>query len=243
MNRVFLVVVLFSISLFANPYTSLDPKVQLSIMINHFVTKEVEALLPPRPQKDKYKQEDVDLNPGQYERYYNYIERLRAIERSKKSELKKIQEKFRGQAGYYNGKLHAIQKEYQDLKNLSPLLQKAINNGFKVVYGKPYVTGYSNKEERVEAKLKATKIYHLDNKLDLEIVFDKKIADIHHYRKYPALVHFNYDGENLSIEGIEIVIDNQTYTAKLKNENNGKIKLKVKINDDIFQKINLEDNK
>jgi hypothetical protein len=243
MNRVLMILILSVTVLFANPYKSLDTQTQLSIMINHFLTEEVKGILPPKPKKEKYVQEDFDPNPGQYERYYNYIQRLKAMEQTKKEALQKIDEKFRGKAAYYNGKVDVIKNEYQDIKKLSPLLQKAINNSFKVVYGKPYVSEFINKEGYVKATLQAKKIYSFDNELDLEVNFDNTIKSLHQYKKYPAIVDFTYDGEYLQIADVKIVINDKIYFAKLKNENNGKIKLKVKINDDIFQKIKIEDDK
>ena len=243
MNKIVFICILFISSLFANPYKVLSEETQLSIMVNYFFNRQIKEEFPPRPIKEVYVEEENNLNPGQYERYYNYIQRLKAIEETRRESIQKIEEKFRGKASYYNGKLDALKEYYKDKTNRKAFLQEAINQAFKVVYGKPYVSAFRNKKDMVEAKLRATPIYDLENSLDLDLIYDIEILKIHDYKRYPAFVYFNYENEYLEIDSIKIVIDGEAYYGKLKNQNNGKIKLKVKINDDIFQKIKLEDHK
>jgi len=244
MIRIFLFFVFLTSIVFGNPYKSIDPQTQLSIMINHFFNEQIKETFPQKPVKDIYVEEEADLNPGKYERYYNYVQRLKAIEQTRKDELQKIEEKFKGQAAYYNSKLDAIKNQYEKKQNISSFLQRSINNGFKVVYGKPVVSEFQNKEKLVEAKLSAISIYkNPKNTLDIPIIFENNISLKHKYEKYPVLVSFKYDGEYLIIDEVKLSINDKQYRAKLKNENNGKIKLKVKINDDIFQKIKIEENR
>ena len=71
--------------------------------------------------------------------YYNYIQRLRAIQQSRTDEQSDIDEKYAGKVGFYNGKLKNLKKHYDKEENLYPLLQNAFNKTFRVIYGKPKI--------------------------------------------------------------------------------------------------------
>jgi hypothetical protein len=241
MSRAIFFTFIFASILFANPYKTLDIDTQLSIFTNHFISEQIKKELPKKPKKEEYVPEDIDLNPGKYERYYNYVQRLKAIEQSKKEALEKIEQKFRGQASYYNGKLDSIKNFYEDEKNLEPLLKKALNNAFKVVYGKPIVEDFQLDGSFAGATLSAMPLYRLENPLNLKLLFDQELLDEKLLSSYEALVSFKRDKNAYSIDEVQIKVDDTPYSGKIKNKNNATFKLNVKINNDIFQKIKLED--
>jgi hypothetical protein len=234
--------ILFTSIVWANPYKTLDIDTQLSIMVNYFIGEQIKKELPEKPVKQKYIPEEVDLNPGKYERYYNYIQRLKAIEQTEKEALAKIEEKFRGKASYYNGKLHSIRSSYEDKKKLEPLLKKALNNAFKVVFGKPIIQDFQMDGSFAGATLSAIPLYQLENSLKLKVLFDPKLFEQKLDDRYYADVSFEKKEYTFVIDTVTIKVDGKKYKGKIKNKNNATFKLKVKINDDIFQKIKLEDN-
>jgi hypothetical protein len=241
MSKFAIVLSFFICSLWANPYKTLDHDTQLFIFTNHFISEQIKEELPQKPVKERYIPEDIDLNPGKYERYYNYIQRLKAIEQTKKEAIAKIEQKFQGQASYYNGKIDSIKNHYQEGKNLEPLLKKAFNNAFKVVFGKPIVEDFQKEQMSTSAQLKAVSLYQLDNTMDLKVLFDQELLKKKLSQHYEAIVHFKRDGDIFTIDEVAIEVDGKTYRGKIKNKNSASFKLEVKINNDIFQKIKLED--
>ena len=235
---VFLPLYLFSLS---NPYTDLPTNEKLNIMINHFLNIALENSRPSFPQKKPLKDDGATLNPIKYELYFNYIQRIKAIRESRAKEQEKINEDYIGKIGFYNGKLKVLKKFYLKDENLYPLLQDSVNKAFKVVFGKPEFTNiiYNEEINRLEAKISSIKIYDVADfkPLDLELFVYKGIRDefIKYHNESDIKVRFDFDGEYLIFKDVIFVFKKNEYVGKFLDSVKTKIKLNIKINDDIFQ--------
>jgi len=233
---------LFSLS---NPYTDLPTNEKLNVMLNHFLQLSLENTRPNLPQKKLLKDDGATLDPVKYELYFNYIQRLKAIRESRAKEQLKIDEDYLGKLGFYNGKLKALKKIYSKDENLYPLLQESINKAFKVVFGKPKFTSivYNDEINRLEAKLSTIKIYNVAdfNPLDLELFVYKGIRNefIKYHNESDIKVRFDFDGEYLIFKDVIFKFNENEYVGEFLGSEQRKIKLNIKINDDIFQAVKI----
>jgi len=233
---------LFSLS---NPYTDLPTNEKLNVMLNHFLQLSLENTRPNLPQKKLLKDDGATLDPVKYELYFNYIQRLKAIRESRAKEQLKIDEDYLGKLGFYNGKLKALKKIYSKDENLYPLLQESINKAFKVVFGKPKFTNivYNDEINRLEAKLSTIKIYNVAdfNPLDLELFVYKGIRNefIKYHNESDIKVRFDFDGEYLIFKDVIFKFNENEYVGEFLGSEQRKIKLNIKINDDIFQAVKI----
>jgi len=241
----------FSLTIFlqANPYKELDSTIKLNLMINHFLNDELKKIVPPKPIKKKLKDDGLSLDPVKYEQYYNYIQRIKAITDSRVEAQNNINEKFEGKVGFYNGKLKKLKRFYEKEKNINPILQKSINKAFKVVYGKPKFINisYNKKDNIIYGILHIEDIYNIDKFEDKKIKIDIPKKDREYflkiYEKVKVLIAFKYKNNNLYLKDITYIFNNKKYKANFVKIRNKKIKLNIKINDDIFQLIKIEDKK
>jgi len=242
MIKVFLITISFISIVFANPYKQMPKSEKLSIFINYFLNEELKMILPKAPIKDQLKDDGASLDPIKHELYFNYIQRLRAIKQSRLIEQKKIDEKYEGQIAFHNKKLKSLKKYYQKEENLKPLLQKAINKAFKVVYGQPYFENlnYDINKNKFYGNLQVKDIYNIETfkPKNISIYIPKKSIKkfLKVYKNIQPIVMFFYDMKNKSLKFENIIFDFESikYIADFINNNKNEIKLDIKINDDIF---------
>jgi hypothetical protein len=237
---------LFSID---NPYTSLDNDEKLNVMINHFLTLSLEKSKPPFPQKSELKDDGATLDPVKYELYFSYIQRLKAIRESRAEEQIIIDEDYIGKIGFYNGKLKSLKKFYNKNENLYPLLETSINKAFKIVFGKPSFSNimYDDDINLLRGNLNTIDLYKVSSFIPKELEFfvykGNRDDFIKNYKYSDIKVRFTYDGKYLIYKDVLFSFKNNEYLAKFINPTNHKIKLDIKINDDIFQAIKIGDIK
>jgi len=246
---VFIPLSLFSIS---NPYTSLAVDEKLNIMINHFLNKSLENTKPPLPVKKILKDDGASLDPVKYELYFSYIQRLKVIRESRAEEQLRLDEEYRGKIGFYNGKLKSLKKFYAKEKNLYPLLNTSIQKAFKIVFGKPIFTNiiYNDDINLLEANLSVIDIYKVaifePKKLELFVYKGLRNDFISNSKESDIKVRFDFDGTYLTYKDVVFQYKENEYIGRfinLLNESSRKIKLNIKINDDIFRPLKIGDRK
>lgn len=238
-----LLFILMSSSVLAvmNPYKNLNSTEKLNVMVNYFLNEQLKRLKPAKPTKEKLKDDGANLNPIKYESYFQYIQRLKAIRESRIAQQKKIDEKYEEQIAFYNSKLKILQKIYSDKKALNPILEKNINKAFKVIYGDPKIAHiqYDKSNDTFTGQLVALDIYHIDNFLPKDISFRVSKNDLEsfftRYNEAQVDVVFNYENNLLTFKSIIFKYNNHLYKGCFINKNDENIKLKIKINDDIFR--------
>jgi len=234
----------FYLAALTDPYSSLSEDEKLNVMINHFLNISLENAKPPVPTKRELPDDGATLDPVKYEQYFSYIQRLKAITESRSEEQQRIDEDYRGKIGFYNGKINALKEFYQNDKNLYPLISKSINKAFKIVYGKPIVSNiiYDDEINLLKANLDSKDIYGVEKfpKKEVELFIHQSIRDdfMEDHDLSDVLVRFDYDGTFLLYKDILITYKGNEYIGNFLNPSNKKIKLKIKINDDIFRPIN-----
>ncbi len=249
MMRCLFIVLSLSLFLQANPYKELDSTIKLNLMINYFLNEELRKVTPLTPVKDKVQDDGLSLDPVKYERYYNYIQRIKAIHDSRVEVQKDIDEKYAGKVGFYNGKLKVLKRFYAKDENLNPLLQISINKAFKVVYGKPKLKDirHSAEDNMMYGLLHIEDIYGIDKfedrRIKINIKKDKVDEFLKIYEKLKIKVQFDYKNNKLSLINGLFILDKKEYKVNFTDKINKKIKLDIKINDDIFHLIKIKDKK
>jgi hypothetical protein len=229
---------LFAIS---NPYKDFDVHEKLNVMINYFLNEALKETKPPEPVKRIIKDDGATLDPVKYELYFNYIQRLKAIKESRAEEQKAINVEYAGKIGFYNGKLKSLRNYYSKKENLYALLQESINKGFKIVYGKPTFTNieYNSEINLLKANLRAIDMYDVETfpskEIELFVYEGHRNNFIENSDKAEIIVRFNYDGEYLTYKDVLFHFEQDDYIGTFINPSNEKIKLNIKINDDIFR--------
>ncbi|MGB3751463.1 MAG: hypothetical protein WA945_07835 [Arcobacteraceae bacterium] len=232
-----------------NPYDSLSANEKLNVMANHFLNVSLENVKPPVPIKRELADDGATLDPVKYEQYFSYIQRLKAITESRAEEQIRIDEEYRGKLGFYNGKLNSLEEFYQKDENLYPVIAKSVNKAFKIVYGKPVFSDivYDDEVNLLKANLNSRDIYGVEKfqKKEVELFIHESIRDdfMTDHQLSDILVRFEYDGTSLMYKDILITYKGNEYIGNFLNRSNQKIKLKIKINDDIFRPINTGESK
>jgi hypothetical protein len=242
-----IVILLMPLYLFAiiSPYQSLDVHEKLNVMINYFLNESLKNNKPPIPIKRKLKDDGATLDPVKYELYFSYIQRLKAIKESRAEEQEAIDEEYAGKIGFYNGKLNSLKEHYEKKENLDPILVESVNRAFKVVFGKPTFTNieYNNEINLLKGKLNTFDMYEIENfkpkDVELFVYAGKRDEFMEHYTKANLKVRFNYDEEYLTYKDVFFTFGNEEFIGKFLNRTNEKIKLDIKINDDIFRKVKI----
>jgi len=254
MIRVFFIFSFFSfVVLYANPYKQLDGEVKLNLMVNYFLNKELKNIVPKKPVKKILEDDGLSIEPVKYEKYFNYIQRIKTINEGRKADQEILDEKEIGRIAFYNSKIKQLKKFYNKNDNLHPIINSSINKAFKVVYGNPIFKDikYNEKENKVYGKLSVDNIYDVDvfkiKNFVIEMNKDKAELFMEMYEDIKPVISFIYDKDILRFNEIRFYINSQKYIANFEennvNKTNDKIKLKIKINDDIFHLINNEDKK
>lgn len=250
MKKILLVLLIpFYLFAISSPYDSLAANEKLNVMINHFLNISLENIKPPLPKKRALKDDGATLDPVKYELYFSYIQRLKAIRESRAEEQLTIDEDYIGKIGFYNGKLKSLKKFYDKEENLYPFLEDSINKAFKVVFGKPTFSDiiYDNEINLLKANLNSVDIYKVADfkPQKLELFVYKGIRDdfIKNNHESNIKVRFDFDGTYLMYKDVLFTFKDNEYIGNFINLPNKKIKLNIKINDDIFRSLEIGDIK
>jgi len=249
MRKLFLILLLpFYLFGVNNPYKTLNTDEKLNVMINHFLNLELENIKPPLPQRRELKDDGATLDPVKYELYFSYIQRLKAIKESRAEEQITIEDDYQGKIGFYNGKLKSLKKFYAKKENLYPLLSVSIQKAFKIVFGKPFFSDikYDSEINMLRANLNSIDIYKIaefhPKKLELFIYKGIRKDFIQNHKKSNIKVQFTFDGNYLQYKNVLFTFKDNEYVGRFLNDEN-KIKLNIKINDDIFRPLKNGDKK
>ena len=229
-----------------DPYKELNVDEKINLLVNYFLNKDLKKIVPPKPIKESIK-DDSPINPVKYELYFSYIQRLKAINDSRKEEQQNIDEKYAGQIGFYNGKLKKLKKHYDKEENLHPILQNSFNKVYKILYGKPKLKDvkYDKTINKITATVWVESIYDYMNwkerKITIEMPSNIKDIFIDKNRMSKILINYEYKDNLLKIKDLSITFNEKIYKANFINQINNTIKLVIKINDDIFKFIKIED--
>lgn len=241
MSKILLFFVLTVFS-FANPYNNISVDEKLMLFTNYFLNESLKEKLPKKPLKGVPQKHEYNYEPTKYELYYNYVQRIKAIEEEIAQEQEKLDQTYKADIYKYNKKLKALQKFYSQEKNLYPVFTESFNKALKVVYGKPILTLKSG-STGVEFFLDIQPIYSeysfTPKPLEFNYADEKRMFNF--YEKCEVSVTFNFTNNTLLYDEVVCSYKDKIYQGKFNNLNNEKIKLNVKINDDIFQQIIIED--
>ena len=240
MIRIVLCIALVFTFNFANPYKNLDEEEQVELFTNYFINETLTSKLPPLPKRGKPQEHEYNYEPTKYELYYNYVQRIKAIQDALADEQKGLNEKYEADIYKYNKKLKALSKFYSQDKNLYPILTESFNKAFKIVYGKP-ILKIAKADIGIQFFLDSESIYSKNKFSPVPVEFnyadEKRLFGF--YEKCELSVTFEYNNGMLSYDEVVCDYKDNFYQGKLKPKNNEKTKLNVKINDDIFQQIKL----
>ncbi|MEA3513520.1 MAG: hypothetical protein U9R37_07940 [Campylobacterota bacterium] len=237
-----ILVLLLPIYIFAavNPYTTLSTNEKLEVVINYFINEELKTKLPPKPIKEILKDDGANMDPVKYERYFNYVQRLKAIRESRAAEQKNIDERYLGKIGFYNAKLKKLKKFYTKKENIYPIINNSINKGFKIIFGQPMIKDMVHYQgsDTVIVNLTASDIYRLDKFKNRRVkiyIYPYKVENLlQNYLKSNTIVNFKYDGTYLVAQDISVFYEDEEFIGNFMEKELFKIKLDIKINDDIF---------
>ncbi len=231
---------------YTNPYTDLTIDQKLSIMINYFIQRKIKDQLPKKPIKEKLN-DNAPIKIIKYERYYNYIQRLKHLKEDRKNKRLKIEQKYKEEIQQYNKKILKLKQFYQNKKNFEPLLNQAINNSFKILYGKLTISKPYIKNKMLYAQLKTIPIYKNSYKFikTIKIInIDKKLYNyfIEYYRVISILVNFNYNPKTniLKYKDISIMLNDTKYSAIFQT-NTQIYKLNITLDKNIFKLLNTKE--
>lgn len=227
-----------------NPYTDLKLDEKVNLLANYFFNEELKTKLPKKPKKQE--QEELgDIPPIKYEQYFAYIQRLKALKSAWEDEEKKINEKYEGQVGYYNGNMKTLYKFYKKKENQIELIQNSINKTLKVFFGKPKIVNLEAvpNSDIITADLFSNDFYGygyvFKRKIKIKIPIKEQKDFLERYRRSLVIVRIEYEDNTLNFIDSVIHFEGKKYFAKFENNFNEKIKLDIKINDDIFAPIKI----
>ena len=236
-KTVLLVALLYSIH-FANPYKNLDQYEKINLFTNYFLNETLTSKLPPLPQREKPAEHEYNYEPTKYELYYNYVQRIKAIQDALAQEQLELDEKYEADIYKYNKKLKALFKYYKQDKNLFPIFTESFNKAFKAIYGKPILT-IAKADVGIQFFLSNEPIYNKNKLTPIPIEFnygdEKRLFNF--YEKCEVSVTFEYNDNSITYDEVVCEYEDNFYQGKINLKNSEKIKLDVKINDDIFQQI------
>ena len=248
MRQIITIILLFTIALKANPYEDLNYQIKLNLILNYFINKEIKDNIPSKPIKGILEDDGLNTEPIKYEKYFQYIQRIKAIHESRTEAQQNIDDKYAQKVEFYNAKLKVLKKFYKDSQNLNPIIQNGINKAFKVIYGKPIFKDlkYSKDMNSIEGLLFVQNIYNIEHFKSKKIVIlnlkDKSSDFLDTYQDIRINVRFKYYNDTLSLKDILFAFDSDWYTANFVEKTNKNFKLQIKINDDIFSLIKIENN-
>lgn len=243
-----IVLLLLPVYLFAvvSPYESLDFDEKINLMANYFFNEELQSKLPKKPEKQKH-EKIGDIKAIKHEAYFAYIQRLKALKKAWEEEEKKINEKYEGEVGYYNGNMKALFKFYKKPINQKDIIQNSINKTLKVFLGKPKLQNLEIIKDtpKIEADLFANDFYGYGYKFEHRVVLDIPLEDqmsfYNRYRRSKIIVRVHYEDRLLSFADVKVYFEGKEYNGRFKNNVKDTVKLDIKINDDIFQPIKIKE--
>ncbi|MEA2050568.1 MAG: hypothetical protein U9O56_07545 [Campylobacterota bacterium] len=231
-----------------NPYDNLSTDDKINILVNLFVNEELKQIIPKPPIKAELK-DNSEIVPVKYERHFSFIQRYKTIKEDRAKEQKTIDEQYQGEISFYNSKLKKLKKFYEIDKNLYPIVQNSINKSFKIIYGKPKIKNvkFNKLLKKVSATLYVDDIYGFNRYENKDLIFDIPKDDIDNfikkYRESIVNIALDYSDNILTLDHIKVLFQGKTYKANCINDTNKRVKLEIKINNDIFQLIKIEDKK
>ena len=242
----FLVIFLIPLFLCAlqNPYKSLKFDEKFNLLMNHFLNEELKTLLPKRPVL-----EDIEplgqIEKQDYERYYTYVQRVKFLKEQNQQERDLAFEVYEGEVGYYNGKLSNLKKDYLQKGQINGVIQNSINKTLKVFYGNPKIKDLTLKDDKIKATLYNKSFYGYNYNLQKDVLLDipSNIQEKfwNRYKSAKIKVVFERVEDTIFMKDIEVFFDSKRYKGSFLEKPDFKIKLNVKINDDIFRPIIIGD--
>ena len=231
-----------------NPYTQLSVDEKVNLLVNYFINKDLKNIIPAVPIKESIK-DDSPINPVKYELYFSYIQRLKAINDSRIEEQNNIDVKYEGEIGFYNGKLKKLKHYYAKKENLHPILQNSFNKTYKILYGQPKLkdVSFDTTTDKTIGTVWIDSIYgyltQKEKKITIDIPKELRDAFIIKNRISKVFINFNFSDNLLKPKNLTILYDEKEYNANFIKKINRSIKLEIKINNDIFKPVKIEDKK
>lgn len=236
-----LLFVVFSSAKIISPYESLNKNEKLDILVNHFLNEELATKIPKKPEKRKPK-DASPINAKDYERYYNYIQRLKNIKEERAQEAKEIEQEYHFMVSEYNSKVDELNSFYSQEKNIHPLIQKAINKSFKILYGKPMLKKLSidEKDGKIYGVFYIEDIYGY-NKIDekkIVINVPQKIKEQFYfeYRAAKLFVNFSFENDILKFKDLTVLFRGNEYKADFFDDTDSFL-LKIRVNKSLFDNV------
>lgn len=202
---------------YENPYENLSIDQKIQILIEYFVDNQIVAQFPKKPIKGKLK-DSSPIKIIEFERYYNYIQRLKIIKENRIKEQQKINLKYKEDIAKYNKTISHLKHIYQTRENFNKLLNIALNNSFKILYGKPILQKPYVKNGKLYAKVVSKSIYGYNYKLEQIIKIDninkkdfKYFIEFYRKAKVFVLFDYNFDTKILKYKGVNILFQKKHY--------------------------------
>lgn len=223
---------------FSNPYKEVSSEEKINIFTNYFLNMKVQEELPKKPEKQKADTGKYNYNATKYELNYNYVQRLKAIKESIAEEQGKYNDQYNAEIYKYYNKLEKLYKKYQNKEHRLLGVQESFNKALKTVYGKPVVR-VKEVEGLKRFYLDVDNIYNLHEFTPKEVKFGvvAKTKLLPVYDQCELNVVFKYENEDIIYDEVSCKYKERVYIGEIVDQGSEKVKLKIKINDDIFQKI------
>ncbi len=246
----YLVLLIIPIVTFAivNPYKNVSNSEKINLLVNYFINEDLKKLIPPKPIKGKIK-DNSPINPVKYEQYFSYIQRIKAITDERTAEQNKIDMKYKGVVGFYNGKLNSLKDKYQSSKELNKIVQNSFNKTFKILFGKPKIKDlYFDKNiSKIVATLWVDDIYGYDvwvkQSIVIDIPKDTQSIFLETYKTSKVFIQFDYDNNLLKLKDIMILFQKKRYNANFKDIIKQDIQLDIQVNNDIYKPVEFDKSK
>lgn len=228
-----------------NPYKAISFDEKFNVVFNYFLNEKLKEELPKKPILQKVKPLG-DIEKYDYERYYNYVQRVKFLKDENQKKQQKALEEYAGKVGYYNGKLANLKKDFLENGRINEVIQSSINRTFKIFYGNPKIKDLTLYKNKIKATIYNKSFYGFEYKLNKDIVIDipQNIQEnfFNRYKGAKTLVNFVKIDDTLIMKDANVVFENKNYKATFLDKVLLKIKLDIKINNDIFQPINIKKN-
>ena len=227
-----------------NPYAKLNIEQKLQILIEYFIQKQIKAYFPKKPQKAQV-DDKSPIKIVKFERYYNYIQRLKYIKEQRELAKKQAIEEYNRAIEEYNKKILKLKQYYTDTNHFSKIVNIALNNSFKIFYGKPIILKPYLKDNKIYAKIIAREIYSsYKYSFECEVVIDGELSNdeverlLKSYREIKVLVVFDYNFNKkiLQYKNVILKFHNKSYKGIFVKQP-APYKIDIKLDDKIFQLI------
>ncbi|MBD3842400.1 MAG: hypothetical protein IE909_11030 [Campylobacterales bacterium] len=230
-----------------SPYESLSAQEKLQILTNHFINEEIYAAIPQVPQMGKL-ENSGPINATKYERYYNYIQRLKRVYEERIEQKKIIDETYVANLLTYNSVVNNLQKFYSKEENLNPIIDLSINKAFKIVYGKPAIKELKINDDNktIDALWYVENIYGYEKyepqMVTIEVPSNMIEQFYYEYRASNVQVVFSYDAPFLSFKGIIIDFNNNIFKGKFQKQQTT-FEINFQVDQTMFENLELNSSK